>query len=120
MQANVVHSLTGIINGTTNYILTRMTREGLGFDEVLREAQALGYAEKDPTADVDGFDAAYKLSILASLAFHTKVPLEKVYREDFGGKLTDRKKINEYFTALFGEYSGYVQQYLFYAKRANL
>ena len=85
MQANVVHSLTGIINGTTNYILTRMTREGLGFDEVLREAQALGYAEKDPTADVDGFDAAYKLSILASLAFHTKVPLEKVYREGIRG-----------------------------------
>ena len=81
----VVHSLTGIINGTTNYILTRMTREGLGFDEVLREAQALGYAEKDPTADVDGFDAAYKLSILASLAFHTKVPLEKVYREGIRG-----------------------------------
>ncbi len=81
MQANVVYRLTGIINGTTNYILTRMAREGLGYREALKEAQALGYAEKDPTADVEGYDAAYKLSILASLAFHTKVPLEKVYRE---------------------------------------
>ncbi len=81
MQANVIHSLTGIINGTTNYILTRMTREGSGYQEVLKDAQALGYAEANPSADVDGYDAAYKLSILASLAFHTKVPLEKVYRE---------------------------------------
>ena len=81
MQANVVTGLTGIINGTTNYILSRMTREGLDYAEALKEAQALGYAERDPSADVEGYDAAYKLSILASLAFHTKVPLEKVYRE---------------------------------------
>lgn len=81
MQANVITSLTGIINGTTNYILTRMSREGLGYQEVLKDAQKLGYAEKDPTADVEGFDASYKLSILSSLAFHTRVPLEKVYRE---------------------------------------
>lgn len=81
MQANVVTSLTGIINGTTNYILTRMTREGLGYQEVLKDAQKLGYAEKDPTADVEGYDAAYKLSILSSLAFHKRVPLDKVYRE---------------------------------------
>lgn len=81
MQANVVHELTGIINGTTNYILTRMAKEGLGYQEALKDAQALGYAEKNPTADVEGYDATYKLSILASLAFHTKVPLDKVYRE---------------------------------------
>lgn len=81
MQANVLHELTGIINGTTNYILTRMAREGLGYQEALKDAQALGYAEKNPTADVEGYDAAYKLSILASLAFHTKVPLDKIYRE---------------------------------------
>ena len=81
MQANIVTELTGIINGTTNYILTRMTREGSGYEEVLKDAQKLGYAERDPSADVEGFDAAYKLSILSSLAFHTKVPLEKVYRE---------------------------------------
>ncbi len=81
MQANVVTNLTGIINGTTNYILTRMAREGAEYASVLKDAQALGYAEKNPTADVEGYDAAYKLSILASLAFHTKVPLDKVYRE---------------------------------------
>ncbi len=81
MQANVIENLTGIINGTTNYILTRMSREGSGYEEVLKEAQRLGYAEADPAADVEGYDAAYKLSILSSLAFHTKVPLDKVYRE---------------------------------------
>ena len=81
VQSNVITRLTGIINGTTNYILTRMTREGADYATVLRDAQKLGYAEKDPTADVEGFDAAYKLSILSSLAFHTRVPLEKVYRE---------------------------------------
>ena len=81
LQANVVTSLTGIINGTTNYILTRMTREGSDYRSVLKDAQALGYAEANPAADVEGYDAAYKLSILASLAFHTKVPLETVYRE---------------------------------------
>lgn len=81
MQANVLTELKGIINGTTNYILTRMTREGLDYGAALRDAQALGYAEKDPTADVEGFDAAYKLSILSSLAFHKKVPLDKIYRE---------------------------------------
>ena len=81
MQANVIGSLTGIINGTTNYILTRMSREGLGYEDALKEAQKLGYAEANPSADVEGYDAAYKLSILSSLAFHTKVPLDKVYRE---------------------------------------
>ncbi len=81
LQANVVQSLTGIINGTTNYILTRMSREGSDYKEVLKDAQKLGYAEKDPTADVEGYDAAYKLSILSSLAFHKRVPLENVYRE---------------------------------------
>ena len=74
LQANVIGSLTGIINGTTNYILTRMSREGLGYEDALKEAQKLGYAEANPSADVEGYDAAYKLSILSSLAFHTKVP----------------------------------------------
>ena len=81
LQANRVESLMGIINGTTNYILTRMTREGSRFDDVLYDAQRLGLAEPDPTADVEGYDAAYKLSILSSLAFHTHVPVESVYRE---------------------------------------
>ena len=71
----------GIINGTTNYILTKMTQEGSSYEDCLKEAQSLGYAEADPTADVEGFDASYKLSILSSLAFHTKVPFSKIYRE---------------------------------------
>ncbi len=85
LQANRIGSMMGIINGTTNYILTKMTNEGASYEEVLREAQRLGYAEADPSADVEGFDAAYKLSILSSLAFHTKVPLSKVFREGISG-----------------------------------
>ncbi|MCE7480430.1 MULTISPECIES: homoserine dehydrogenase [Microbacterium] len=73
--------LMGIVNGTTNYILDRMDSEGADFGEVLADAQRLGYAESDPTADVEGFDAAQKAAILASLAFHTAVPLEAVHRE---------------------------------------
>ena len=104
MQANVVTSLTGIINGTTNYILTRMAKEGLDYRAALKEAQALGYAEKDPTADVEGYDAAYKLSILSSLAFHKKVPLEKIYRE--GISEISRQDI------AYGEKPGYVLKLL--------
>ena len=81
LQGNKVLSLMGIINGTTNYILTKMTNEGGSYEEILKEAQRLGYAEANPTADVEGFDAAYKSSILSSLAFHTKIPFSKVYRE---------------------------------------
>jgi homoserine dehydrogenase len=71
----------GIVNGTTNFILSRMDTTGAGFDEALAEATALGYAEADPTADVDGYDAAAKAAILAGLAFHTRVTLSDVYRE---------------------------------------
>jgi homoserine dehydrogenase len=74
----------GIVNGTTNFILSRMDATGAGFDEALGEATALGYAEADPTADVDGFDAAAKAAILAGLAFHTKVTASDVYREGIG------------------------------------
>lgn len=81
MQGNDIVSITGIINGTTNFIMSKMANEGSSFDEVLKEAQAAGFAEADPTADVEGYDAAYKLSILSSLAFNVKVPLSKVYRE---------------------------------------
>ena len=73
--------IMGIVNGTTNYILDRMDTEGADFADVLADAQRLGYAEADPTADVEGYDAAQKAAILASLAFHTAVPLEAVYRE---------------------------------------
>jgi homoserine dehydrogenase len=71
----------GIVNGTTNFILSRMDTTGAGFDEALAEATALGYAEADPTADVDGFDAAAKAAILAGLAFHTRVTASDVHRE---------------------------------------
>jgi homoserine dehydrogenase len=74
----------GIVNGTTNFILSRMDATGAGFDEALAEATALGYAEADPTADVDGFDAAAKAAILAGLAFHTRVTMSDVYREGIG------------------------------------
>jgi homoserine dehydrogenase len=71
----------GIVNGTTNFILDKMDTSGAGFEEALEEAQSLGYAEADPTADVDGFDAAAKAAILASLAFHTRVTAADVHRE---------------------------------------
>jgi homoserine dehydrogenase len=73
--------VVGIVNGTTNYILSRMAETGAGFAEALAEATELGYAEADPTADVDGFDAAAKAAILASLAFHTPVTAADVHRE---------------------------------------
>lgn len=81
LQANRITSVMGIINGTTNYILSRMSSEGAAYADVLVEAQRLGLAEPDPTADVEGFDAAYKLSILSSLAFHKHIPVESIYRE---------------------------------------
>ena len=85
LQANRITSVTGIINGMTNYILSRMTREGASYADVLADAQRLGLAEPDPTADVEGYDAAYKLSILSTLAFHRHVPVECVYREGISG-----------------------------------
>lgn len=85
MQANDIQSIKGIINGTTNYILTKMTYEGSSYEEALKEAQRLGYAEFNPTADVEGFDATYKISILSSLAFNTKVTIDKVFREGISG-----------------------------------
>lgn len=85
MQANKILSIKGIINGTTNYILTKMAYEGWSYEEALKEAQRLGYAEFNPTADVEGFDATYKLSILSSLAFNKKICIENVYREGITG-----------------------------------
>ncbi|HSF26087.1 MAG TPA: homoserine dehydrogenase [Actinomycetes bacterium] len=76
-----ISTVLGIVNGTTNFILTRMDETGAGFAEALDEATALGYAEADPTADVEGFDAAAKAAILASLAFHTRVTASDVHRE---------------------------------------
>jgi homoserine dehydrogenase len=85
LAGNDVIKLMGILNGTTNYILTRMTEEGAELAPVLEEAQKLGYAEADPTNDVDGFDATYKLAILASICFGKQVPIEGVYREGIRG-----------------------------------
>jgi homoserine dehydrogenase len=81
LAANDITSVVGIVNGTTNYILTRMTESGASFADALAEAQDLGYAEPDPTNDVEGWDAAYKLAILASLAFGAPVMPEQVWRE---------------------------------------
>jgi homoserine dehydrogenase len=76
-----IRRVIGIVNGTTNYILTRMTEEGASYHDALAEAQSLGYAERDPTADVEGFDAAAKAAILASVAFGVRVVAGNVYRE---------------------------------------
>ena len=81
LAGDQIRRVIGIVNGTTNYILSRMAETGAGFAEALAEATELGYAEADPTADVDGFDAAAKAAILASLAFHTPVTAADVHRE---------------------------------------
>lgn len=87
LSANRIQWLAGIINGTGNFILTEMTEKGRAFDDVLAEAQALGYAEADPTFDVEGIDAAHKLTILASIAFGIPLQFEKCYTEGIS-KLT--------------------------------
>ncbi len=84
-QANNITEMMGIVNGTTNYILTKMTEDGEQYASALKEAQRLGYAEFDPTNDVEGYDSTYKLSILSSMAFHTKIPYTKIYREGITG-----------------------------------
>ena len=81
LTADKILKINGILNGTTNYILTKMAKEGSDFDVVLKEAQELGYAEKDPTADVEGYDACRKIAILTSLAYGKQVNYEEVYTE---------------------------------------
>ena len=81
LAGDQITRVTGIVNGTTNFVLTRMDETGAGFGDALDEATALGYAEADPTADVEGFDAAAKAAILAGLAFHTRVVAADVHRE---------------------------------------
>lgn len=85
LSGNDVLKMMGILNGTTNFILTKMAEEGRELEDVLAEAQRLGYAEADPTSDVDGYDAQYKLAILASLAYAKEVPVEGVFREGIRG-----------------------------------
>jgi len=81
LAGNRIKQLIGIVNGTTNYILSQMQQEGREFAEVLQEAKEKGYAEADPTNDIEGFDAAYKLAILASIAFGSRINVESVYHE---------------------------------------
>ena len=81
LAGNKINKIQAILNGTTNYILTKMDVDGASYEDVLKEAQELGYAETNPTGDVEGFDAAYKITTLATLAFKKRVKLENVYRE---------------------------------------
>ncbi len=81
LAANEISQVMGIVNGTTNYILTKMTEEGMDYEEALQEATALGYAEADPTADVEGYDAGRKIAIMATIAFHSRVTFQDVYTE---------------------------------------
>lgn len=81
LAGNKIHKIQAILNGTTNYILTKMDADSASYEDVLKEAQTLGYAETDPTGDVEGFDAAYKITTLATIAFNSRVKYENVYRE---------------------------------------
>ncbi|MEN8262098.1 MAG: homoserine dehydrogenase [Nitrospirota bacterium] len=85
MIGNEIRNIYGIINGTANYILTKMTEEGVDFESTLKEAQALGYAEADPTFDIEGIDSAHKLAILATLAFGIPFSLKKIHTEGITG-----------------------------------
>ncbi len=89
LTADEIGEITGILNGTTNYILTKMRDEGLDFDTVLKDAQAKGFAERNPSADVDGFDAGRKIAILTSLTYGMQVDYEDIYTEGIT-KITDR------------------------------
>ena len=102
--SNRIEQIMGIVNGTTNYILTRMAAEGAEYEDVLKDAQRLGLAEPNPTADVEGYDAQYKLSILGSIGFHTRVNVDDVYREGI-------TKINAEDIS-FGREMGYVLKLL--------
>ncbi len=111
LQANRIKGIMGIINGTTNYILTKMSEEGRDFEDVLAEAQRLGIAEPDPTSDIEGFDAVYKLSILSSIAFHKRVNVDCIYREGITKITVD--DIN------YGKELGFVLKLLAIAKKQD-
>lgn len=81
LAGNKINKIEAIVNGTTNYILTKMDMQGASYDDVLKEAQELGYAEADPTGDVEGFDAAYKIATLATITFRKRIRIENIYRE---------------------------------------
>ena len=81
LRGNQFNKVMGILNGTTNYILTKMEQDGLSYEECLKQAQELGYAEFDPTNDVEGFDTMFKIAILSNIVFHKKIDYTKIYRE---------------------------------------
>ncbi|MBD2447045.1 homoserine dehydrogenase [Nostoc sp. FACHB-152] len=112
LSVNRIHTVTGIVNGTTNYILTRMQTEGSDFGDVLADAQRLGYAEADPTADVEGLDAADKIAILASLGFGGRIRLNDVYCE--GIRQVSKTDI------AYAEKLGFVIKLLAIAKSQNM
>ena len=96
LAGNRLNSIQAILNGTTNYILTKMDTDGASYEDVLKEAQELGYAETDPTGDVEGFDAAYKITTLATIAFNSRIKFENVYREGITKiRKEDMQKANE-------------------------
>lgn len=96
LAGNRINKIQAILNGTTNYILTKMDVDGASYEEVLKEAQTLGYAETDPTGDVEGFDAAYKITTLATIAFNSRIKFENVYKEGITKvRANDMKAANE-------------------------
>lgn len=111
LSANEIRQITAIINGTTNFILTEMTEKNKDFEEILKQAQALGYAESDPAADVDGLDAGRKLAILASIAFNTRVVPDDIYTEGIT-KITARD-------IKYAQELGYVIKLLAMARKEN-
>ena len=111
LSANNVESVAGIINGTGNFILTDMKEKGRDFNDVLKEAQALGYAEEDPTFDIEGVDAAHKLSILAAIAFGTEIQFDKIYTKGISNISTE--------DILHATELGYTIKHLGIAKRAE-
>jgi homoserine dehydrogenase len=108
LAGNNIGEVLGIVNGTTNYVLTRMSEEGLSFSDAVAKAQSLGYAEADPSADIEGKDAAAKIAILASMAFNSRVTLDNVYAEGIAGITPD--------DIAFGRDFGYVIKLLAVAK----
>ena len=111
LAGNRIYSVIGIVNATTNYILTKMEEENLTYKEALEEAQEKGYAEADPTYDVEGLDAAYKIAILASIAFNSRVNVEEIYREGIS-------KISP-IDLIYAEELGYVIKLLAIAKQED-
>ena len=112
LQANRIDTIFGIVNGTTNYILSTMSQNGTEYGDALRQAQQLGLAEPDPSTDVEGLDAAYKLCILSSLAFHGRIPFENIYVEGITGIQAEDIRC--------GQEMGYTLKLLAIAKRDGL